>query len=89
MNLTAKSAESISPSNSLLQWRVVQPPSIERSLDGGQTWTKTTLPAPDVVAVRAVDAARAVATTSDNTVFYTTNAGRSWTRVQENSTAPF
>ena len=89
MSLTAKSAESISPSNSLLQWRVVQPPSVERSLDGGQTWTKTTLPAPDVVAIRAVDADRAVATTSDNTVFYTSDAGRSWTRVQENSAAPF
>jgi len=89
LNLTTKSAESITPSNALMRWRVVQPASVERSLDGGKTWTKTTLPAPNVVSIRAVDADRAVATTSDKTQFYTANAGRSWTRVQENSAAPF
>jgi hypothetical protein len=81
--------ESIAPSNALMRWRVVQPVSVERSRDGGKTWTKTILPAPNVVSVRAVDADRAVATTSDKTEFYTANAGRSWTRVQENSAAPF
>jgi hypothetical protein len=89
MNLTTRQAESIAPSNALMRWRVVQPVSVERSRDGGKTWTKTTLPAQNVVSVRAVDADRAVATASDKTEFYTTNAGRSWTRVQENSAAPF
>ncbi len=89
MNLTAKSAESISPPNPLMRWRVVQPVSVERSRDGGKTWTKTTLPAPNIVSVRAVDGDRAVATTSDNAQFYTANGGQSWTRVQENSAAPF
>jgi photosystem II stability/assembly factor-like uncharacterized protein len=89
MNLTAKSAESISPSNTLMRWRVVQPVSVERSRDGGKTWTKTTLPAPTIVSVRAVDGDRAVATTSDNAQFYTANGGQSWTRVQEKSAAPF
>ena len=84
-----ETGESIAPSNALMRWRVVQPASVERSRDGGKTWTRTTLPAPNVVSVRAVDGDRAVATTSDRTQFYTANAGRSWTRVQENSTAPF
>ena len=39
--------------------------------------------------IRAVDGDRAVATTSDGAEFYTTDGGRSWTRVQENSAAPF
>jgi hypothetical protein len=89
MSLAAKPSESISPSNPLMRWRVTQPVAVERSRDGGKTWTKTTSPAPNVVIVRAVDGDRAVATTSDNAQFYTTNAGRSWTRVQENSAAPF
>ena len=42
-----------------------------------------------VVSIRAVDGNRAVVRTSDGTEFYTANGGRSWTRVQENSTAPF
>jgi photosystem II stability/assembly factor-like uncharacterized protein len=72
--------------------------SVERSADGGKTWTKTTpppgvapnnSPAVTVVAVRAVDANRAVVGTSDGAQFYTINGGLSWTRVQENSTAPF
>ena len=46
-------------------------------------------PAPNLAAVRAVDADRAVVTTSDKAEFYTTNGGQSWTRVQENSAAPF
>ncbi len=89
MNLTATSAESISPSNPLMRWRVVQPVSVERSRDGGKTWTTITLPAPNIVSVRGVDSDRAVATTSDNAQFYTANGGQSWTRVQENSAAPF
>ena len=81
--------ESIAPENQLIRWRVVRSTSIERSTDGGNTWTRVTSPAAHVVTVRAVDANRAVATTPDKTEFYTANGGRSWTRVQENSTAPF
>ncbi len=67
-------SESVAPSNPLVRWRVVRPASIERSTDGGKTWTSAT-PLPgvasdtpaglSVVAVRAVDAERAVVRTSD------------------------
>jgi photosystem II stability/assembly factor-like uncharacterized protein len=46
-------------------------------------------PAVTVVVIRAVDGDRAVARTSNGVEFYTTNGGGSWTRVQENSAAPF
>jgi hypothetical protein len=93
--------ESTAPSNPLVHWRVIRSVSIERSTDGGKTWTGTApMPgvAPDnraalsvgaVVAVRAVDADRAVVRISDNREFYTTDGGLSWTPVQENSKAPF
>ena len=90
-------SESVSPSNPLHQWRVVRSTAIERSTDGGETWVKTVAlpvvpgrPAGQaIVNVRAVDDLRAVATTPDGTGFYTTDGGLSWTRVQENSPAPF
>jgi len=90
--------ESASPANPLIRWRIVAFASIERSADGGKTWTKTTppqvaapmnTPAVTVASIRAVDSDRAVARTSDGIEFYTINGGRSWTRVQENSVAPF
>ncbi|MEO5740219.1 MAG: hypothetical protein ABIS29_06465, partial [Vicinamibacterales bacterium] len=81
--------ESVSSSNPLVRWRIVTGSSIERSTDGGKTWAGTTSPATTLVAIRAVDADRAVATNSENTQFYTTNRGLSWTRVQEKSAAPF
>jgi hypothetical protein len=90
--------ESVSRSNPLIRWRVVSFASVERSTDGGKTWTKTIpppgaasndTPAATVVGIRAVDGDRAVARTSNGVEFYTTNGGRSWTRVQENSAAPF
>ena len=65
--------------------------------DGGKTWMRTS-PLPDDtpgasaitgVNIRAVDASRAAVSTSDGRVFYTTDAGKSWTRVQENQTVPF
>jgi len=73
---------------------------VERSIDGGKTWIKTSPPpgvAPantpafsvSVVSVRAVDALRAIVTTSDGREAYTTNGGLEWERVQENSPAPF
>jgi hypothetical protein len=90
-------SESISVSNPLNRWRVESSTAIERSADGGETWVKT-VPLPVVpgrpagqaiVNVRAVDDLRALATTADGTAFYTTDGGLSWTRVQENSPAPF
>ncbi len=77
---------------------MVSSTAIERSTDGGETWMKT-VPLPGVVPgrpagqaivnVRAVDDLRALATIADGTAFYTTDGGLSWTRVQENSPAPF
>ncbi len=92
------SSESTAPSNALIRWRVMAWVSVERSIDGGNTWIKTAVPpgvAPNytpaltLVAIRAVDSLRAVVQTSDGTVLYTTNGGVSWERVQGNSTAPF
>jgi hypothetical protein len=88
-NSKAMAAESVSPSNSLIHWRVVASATIERSTDGGRTWTRTNAPASSIMAIRAVDGDRAVARTADGVEFYTTNVGRTWTRVQENSAAPF
>jgi hypothetical protein len=94
----AMTTDAASLTNPLIRWRVVAFASIERSTDGGKTWTKTLPPTGaasirtspvTVVGIRAVDGERAVARTSDGAEFYTTNGGRSWTRVQENSTAPF
>ena len=89
---------SISPSNTLHRWRVVPPMSIERSLDGGTSWSPVApLPAatsagPEqttITMLRAGDDRRVVATTSDGRTFYTTDAGASWTLVQENRPVPF
>jgi photosystem II stability/assembly factor-like uncharacterized protein len=73
----------------LLRWRILANTFLERSRDGGKTWTRTNGPAPNLAAVRTVDADRAVVRTSDKAEFYTVNGGQSWTRVQENSAAPF
>ena len=92
------SSESTAPTNALIRWRVMAWVSVERSIDGGNTWIKTAvppgvaptyMPALTLVAIRAVDSLRAVVQTSDGTVLYTTNGGVSWERVQGNSTAPF
>ena len=73
----------------LIRWRIVAPAAVERSTDGGKTWSRTMTPVPEAEVVRAVDADRAVVTTAGGAVFYTIDGGASWTRVQENSTAPF
>jgi hypothetical protein len=73
----------------LIRWRIVAPDGVERSMDGGKMWSRTMSPVPEAEVVRAVDADRAVVTTTGGAVFYTTDGGASWTRVQENSTAPF
>jgi hypothetical protein len=83
------STDSMSPANPQIRWRLVGSARIERSTDGAKTWTPTNVPAASLAAIRAVDGSRAVARTSDNTEFYTADGGRSWTRVQENSQAPF
>lgn len=83
------STESIAPANPMIRWRVTTPRRIERSTNGAKTWSRTTVPPGSLVGIRAVDANRAVVRASDNTEFYTVDAGRSWTRVQENSAAPF
>lgn len=90
-------AESAGAANAPTQWRIVTGTSVERSADGGKTWTRTSpLPGDTFAAsatigatIRAVDDSRAVVSTSDGRVFYTIDAGKSWTRVQENQTAPF
>ena len=89
---------SISPSDASAGWRIAKAgAAIERSTDGGQTWMPIPRapgvspgpPAVTIRSIRAVDARRAVATTSDGRQFYTTDTGESWTLVQENQTAPF
>ena len=86
---TVLTSESPAPGNPLIRWRILANTLLERSRDGGKSWTRTNGPAQNLAAVRAVDADRAVVRTSDKAEFYTTNGGQSWTRVQENSAAPF
>jgi hypothetical protein len=86
---TVLTSESPAPANPQIRWRILANTLLERSRDGGTSWTRANGPAPNLAAVRAVDADRAVVTTSDKAEFYTTNGGQSWTRVQENSAAPF
>jgi len=98
LNESVAISESISSSNPLNRWRVVSSIAIERSTDGGKTWLKT-VPLPGVTPsrsagqgilnVRAVDDLRALVRTADGTAFYTVDGGMSWTRLQENSPAPF
>ena len=92
------STNSISPSDPSARWRVTKAGTLlERSTDGGQTWTPIPRtpgvspgpPAVVIASIRAVDERRAVATTSDRREFYTTDGGASWTLVQENESAPF
>jgi hypothetical protein len=88
LSKAATSTESIAPANPLFRWRIVAS-RVERSVNGAKSWTRTRVPQGSPVAIRAVDADRAVLRTSDNAEFYTIDGGRSWTRVQENSAAPF
>ena len=89
LNSKVMAADSVSPSNPLIHWRIVASAAIERSTDGGKSWTKTNAPASIIIEIRAVDGDRAVARSSDSAEFYTTNGGLSWTRVQEKFAAPF
>ena len=92
-------SEAVSPVNQLVRWRVVDSAAIERSTDGGTTWTRTApisgagASKPDALlirGIRAVDDATAIARTSDGKDFVTSDAGRSWLpAVQEKPAAPF
>ncbi len=86
---TGLTSESPAPANPLIRWRILANTVLERSRDGGKSWTRANAPAANLAAVRAVDADRAVVSTSEKAEFYTINGGQSWTRVQENSAAPF
>jgi hypothetical protein len=81
-------AESTAP-NVLFRWRVIGSAAIERSTDGGKTWTKT-IPLPrdsvkglTIVGIRAMSDLNAIARMSNGSEFYTSNGGMSWIRMQE------
>lgn len=82
--------ESVSPDDPQIRWRSPSGTDVERSIDGGQTWTKTASSPPGPIAViRAVDALNATVTTSDSRTFSTTDGGATWAPVQEKPAAPF
>jgi hypothetical protein len=81
--------ESESPSNPRIRWRVTSGTLVERSSDGGESWTKTSSPPAPIKAIEVQDAARATVTTTDGRRFSTSDAGATWTAVQEKSAAPF
>ena len=75
-------AEVVSP-DPLVRWRIVPPGRLERSTDGGKTWTPLTLPQPvDLIAVRAPTATSAIATAADGRQFRTDDRGKTWNPVQ-------
>jgi hypothetical protein len=71
-----------------IRWRVTGGTTIERTTDAGQTWIKTSSPAPAVVSITDVDARRATVTVSDGRTFTTADGGATWA-VQEKPAAPF
>jgi hypothetical protein len=81
--------ESESPSNPRIKWRVTSGTLVERSSDGGASWTKTSTPPAPISAIEVQDAARAIVTAADGRRFSTSDAGATWTAVQEKSAAPF
>jgi hypothetical protein len=82
--------EGASPDNSQVRWRSFSGTGVERSVDGGQTWTKTAASPPGTIkSIRVVDALNATITTSDGRLFVTTDGGAAWAPVQEKPPAPF
>jgi hypothetical protein len=81
-------SESSAP-NELFRWRVINNTSIERSTDGGKTWTQT-IPLPrdsvkglTIVSIRATSDLHATVRMSNGSEFATANGGRSWVLLQE------
>ena len=90
--------ESVSPSDPSARWRIVEATVVERSVDGGKSWVRAMAPpgvgasgaaALTILSITAVDAKSATVTTSGGTTYSTTDAGTTWTRVQEKPAAPF
>jgi photosystem II stability/assembly factor-like uncharacterized protein len=82
--------EAFAPGDPQIRWRSPSGVDVERSTDGGQTWTKTTAnPPAAIVAIQVTDALTATATTSDGNAFSTTDGGATWVPVQEKPPAPF
>ena len=78
----AAAGEVVSP-DPLIRWRIVPPGRLERSTDGGRTWTAVTLPPPfELIAVRAPTATSAIATGADGRQFRTDDQGKTWNPVQ-------
>jgi hypothetical protein len=76
-------AEIVSP-DPLVRWRVISPPGrLERSSDGGKTWTAVPLPQ-QLAATRVVapTATTAIVTASDGRQFRTEDQGKTWNLVQ-------
>jgi photosystem II stability/assembly factor-like uncharacterized protein len=82
--------EGVSPGDPLIRWRVRSGTDVERSTDGGKTWSAPSSKAPaPISAIRVVDAFAASVTTSDGRSFSTTDGGATWVPVQEEPAAPF
>jgi hypothetical protein len=89
--------ESSVPANRFVRWRVVGRRNIERSVDGGVTWVRTTTPpvvsagtpGVTIINVLAIDPQTARITISTGSVFSTSDAGETWVPVQEKPAAPF
>lgn len=82
-------AEARAPKNELIRWRVISSATIERSIDGGKTWTHT-VPLPrdsvkglTISGIRATNDQAAVVQMSNGTEFLTSNGGKSWIQLQE------
>jgi hypothetical protein len=81
--------EAASHSDEAIRWRIVGAADVERSLDGGQSWTRTERPPAAVSAIRVTDALSATVITASGTRFSTTDGGKTWTPAQEKPAAPF
>jgi hypothetical protein len=82
--------EGASPDNPQVRWRSFSGNDVERSVDGGQTWTRTAASPPGTIkSIRVVDALNATITSSDGRSFVTTDGGATWAPVQEKPPAPF
>jgi len=75
-------AEVVSP-DPLVRWRITAARQLERSTDGGQTWTAVSLPDQVMAAgVAAPTATTAIVTASDGRQFRTADQGKTWNLVQ-------